>query len=199
MTEDMAKLLEKPMGALTPADADMLFAQMAELQIKRVKVAARFDLLATRLKAKAEELTKPVKEEEDKFYNRLAAYIEVHDFLFKDPRKRKTPYGSYGLESGKPKTEITDEAKVVEFSDTHNLSLYKLVPAIDKDAVAKELETGKVPGAKKIEGQEKIVVKVEKKLLEKAERETRERLSPPAQDSAHLNSVAIKADAALKS
>jgi len=192
MTEDVQKMLLKPMGALTPADADFLFASMAELQIKRVKILARFDLAATRLKAKAEELTKDIKEDEDKVYNRLAIYIQSHDSLFQDPRKRKTPYGSYGLESGKAKTEITDEAKVIEFSDANDLNLYKVENVIDVAAVAKELETGKVPGAKHIDGQEKIVAKVEKKLLEKAERETKERLSQPPQQEAHLNSVAIK-------
>ena len=187
------------MGALTVEDADNIFAAMAELQIKRVKVSARFDLAATRLKAKSDELTAPLKKDEDKLYERLAIFIESHKHLFNDPRKRKTAYGSYGLKSGKPSTKIKDEALVIKSSDDHNLSLYKTENVIDVKAVAQELETGKVPGAEKIEGQEKIVAKVEKKLLEKAERETRERLSAPPPEGLHPNSVAIRAEATQKS
>lgn len=181
--EDLMELLKKPMGALTIEDADKLLAEAAELQIKRTKISARFDLLAARLVAKGLDLVALIKSEEDNLLNRLSIFIEAHRNLFEKPRKRKTPYGSYGLENGKPSTKIEDEALVIKFSDDHKLSLYKTSNVIDVKAVAAELETGKVPGAKRIEGKEKIVIAVEKKLLEKAERETRERLSPPAQGS----------------
>jgi len=157
-------------AAMTLGDADATFDKMAVAEIAVTKIAARFELAIAKLKAKAAELIAPHQKICDEEWDKLSKFIISHAHLFQDPRSRKTSYGSYGLRAGKASVEISDEDKVIEFADRHQLDLYATSYVIDKNAVKGELAKGKVPGASLKPAADEVFGKVEKRLIDDAKK-----------------------------
>jgi len=170
--------LKEKIAGMSLGDAEDAFSLMAQAEIELARVAAKYEAKIADLKVKCDDESKAAQTRCDEAYDLLSRYITLRPELFEDPRKRKTKWGSFGLQAGKPSAEIIDEAKIVEFADRHKLDLYHTEKVIDKAALLAELQKGKVPGAKLIDAVDSIVAKTEKKLLDDAAKKAVERPEP---------------------
>lgn len=152
--------------AMGTAEGDALFADAAQAEIYLIKTAAAHEKRIAAAKDNAEKELIPLRAGLKELTDKLAAYISAHPERFQNPRARKTAFGRYGLRHVS-KLEITDEAKLMDYSDDNSLGLYQLVTKFDKGAIKKAAEAANVPGAE-IRSGEETFYSVEKRLLEEA-------------------------------
>lgn len=157
--------------AMTEADGDALFAQIATATIEVEKISAAYDKKINTFQNECQEKTAPIKENLSKLSDELDAYIAAHPERFEKPRARQLPQGKYGIRAVS-NLQISDENAVIEFSDSQGLYLYSKVPQINKDAVKAAIISGtKVDGAAIVEGERRFHT-VKAALLEEARKQS---------------------------
>ena len=127
--------------AMSSEEADLLFQQIAELEIAATATAAQYEKELAAVKSRAaiaqsetDAIAKPLRE-------RLNAYITTHPERFAKPRMRKTEFGSYGLRSA-TKLEITDEAAALMSVKAQGIHAYTIIERLDKKAIEKAISDG---------------------------------------------------------
>ena len=164
-----------PFLAMTVEQADEMLRKIVSLEVDLTKEAAitqrHIDKIANEHNAKISERI----EERNNLAKKLNSYILAHKERFQKPRSRQLANkGSYGLRTAAGKLVIEDEERVIALSDKLKLALYKTVKKIDEKALKnylEELEDGDPkPEGVTFEKGEKAFYKVEKKLIEEAER-----------------------------
>ncbi len=123
------------------AEADELFAQLAQLEISIRKKQAAADKRIADIKAALEDDTANDRAALKILVNELSIYITSHKDRFVKPRKRKTPWGTYGLRTA-TKLEVLSEEALMAISDKFGLDLYKVTSSIDKKQVEKAIADG---------------------------------------------------------
>ena len=132
--------------AMSIAEADKLFEEIAVKETEVKKENAVFDKKIAKLKSELETKTAQLKADVAALSQRLSEYVKNHKDRFIKPRQRTTNFGKYGV---RIVTElvITDEQAIIEFAKEHNLPLFKIEYKVDKKAIEKELLNGReVPG-----------------------------------------------------
>lgn len=150
----MAKQLSdnRKYQAMTEADADALFRELAMLETRLLAKAAAVEKKISDLKAKLAEETAEDNALLEQLRERLTAYIESNPERFASPRQRKTDFGKYGLRTAS-KLVISDGDAVVNFSDSEGLDLYELVKNPVKERITAAIRDGyAVPGARVFSG-----------------------------------------------
>ena len=163
----MATRLADPreIDAMTADQADELFAELAQAQIRAWKIQAAAEKKIADIKAKcqddAAEDLKAVKDREA----RLTSYILAHRERFARPRQRQTPYGKYGLRTA-TKLEVADEDALIDLSNENGLGLTAVAVKIDKAAVSRAIADGiDLKGLAQIVSGDTASYDVDKKLL----------------------------------
>ncbi len=138
-----ATRLADPRGldAMTAEQADALFAELAQADIRVKKAQAAAEKRIADIKERCAQETAADQEAVAALAERLSAYILAHRDRFLKPRQRKTEYGKYGLRTS-TRTDILDEDALRAISDERGLGLYRVEAKIDKKAVEKALADG---------------------------------------------------------
>ena len=163
----MAKQLSdnRKYQAMTEADADALFRELAMLETRLLAKAAAVEKKIGDLKAKLAEETAEDNALLEQLRKNLTAYIGANPERFASPRQRKTEFGKYGLRTAS-KLVISDGEAVVAFSDKEGLDLYDLVKTPVKERITAAIRDGyDVPGAA-ILGGELATYNVDRKAVE---------------------------------
>ena len=149
------------------AEADELFAQLAQLEISIRKKQAAADKRIADIKAALEDDTAADRAALKILVDELSLYITSHKDRFVKPRKRKTPWGTYGLRTA-TKLEVLSEEALMAISDKFGLDLYKTSTAIDKKQVEKAISDGfDLQGAAAIISGDLATYDIDKALLAK--------------------------------
>ena len=149
------------------AEADELFAQLAQLEISIRKKQAAADKRIADIKAALEDDTAADRAALKILVDELSIYITSHKDRFVKPRKRKTPWGTYGLRTA-TKLEVLSEEALMAISDKFGLDLYKTSTAIDKKQVEKAISDGfDLNGAAAIISGDLATYDIDKALLAK--------------------------------
>ena len=153
----LGQLIDK-VDAFAPRQAKILAAKAAmdeRIADFKSREEAKFDKVYGTL------VTDTAAEESD-----IAKIIMAHKDWFKKPRSKKTLLAEFGLRKNPDSVKITDNEKVIAYSDENGLKLYADEPVISKDAVMKLLkENEDIPGAKLQHG-EKAFIKIIMQNLE---------------------------------
>ena len=128
--------------AMTVAQADELFRNIAMNTIRIKKINAEYENRIAAQKAAAERETKPLREELDHLVADLDQYIRFHPERFIKPRQHVTDYGKYGLRTVSS-LEILDEEAVKASIRTENIPALIVIERLDKKALEKALSEGK--------------------------------------------------------
>jgi len=128
-------------AAMTAEQADALFAELAQADIRVKKAQAAAERRISEIKEKCLADTAEDQERVRSLAASLAEYILAHRDRFQKPRQRKTEYGKYGLRTSTC-TDILDEDALRAISDERGLGLYRVEAKIDKKAVEKALADG---------------------------------------------------------
>ena len=163
----MAKQLSdnRKYRAMTEADADALFRELAMVETRLLAKAAAVEKKIGDLKAKLAEETAEDNALLERLRKNLTAYIAANPDRFASPRQRKTEFGKYGLRTAS-KLVISDGDAVVNFSDSEGLDLYELVKNPVKERITAAIRDGyAVPGARVFSG-ELATYNVDRKAVE---------------------------------
>lgn len=140
---------------MTVEEADALFAEIADLEIKSAEIAARYDDEIATLKREQTDALSPLSNELKEKIDLLSRYIRANTDRFQKPRKRRTTHGTYGLAlSSILQLDPAKEKVLVEYADRHGLELYSNEIKLDKKSITAALREGRqVPGATLITGE----------------------------------------------
>jgi hypothetical protein len=149
-------------------DADLVLQQIAQAECRIAKEEAKLELLITDAKARHAERILEIKVQHITLAERLAAFIESARGLFVRPRKRKTDFGSYGLETV-TEVRIADEDALVErLLELGYEDCLKVTHKPVKQALKDRIAAGETfPGVQVVSG-DTAVYKVAKALLDEA-------------------------------
>lgn len=153
--------------AMTVDEADQLFQRIAEIEIAMTAELAGYEqeIAAVKARAAAAEayycgVLKPAQEQ-------LTAYINAHPERFVKPRKRKTEFGEYGLQSA-TKLYVLDECAALISVKAQGIPAVVVTEKLDKKALEAAIRDGmKVTGAEIRKG-EIAKYKVAQPLLDNA-------------------------------
>ena len=161
--------LRTPIGDIESAKA--VFARIAELE-KTVAVRdAKLELRVAKMKAEHGGELGEIITELNELGAELCAFISANRSLFNAPRKIKTDFGSFGLQTSS-EVVVKNEEKFIEWAGVENhLELLKTSVKPDKPAIKSAIESGaKLPGVELRTG-DTAVYKVAESII-KAARES---------------------------
>lgn len=152
-------------------DARKAFDEMAMLTIKVAALDAAAEKRIGKIKVAHELMTFDDRADIKAIGESLARFVEANKPLFKDPRKLKTTMGSFGLQAVS-ELVIQDEETLLKHLMKRELTdCYETFNKLLKKAIKKRLEAGeKLPAVTLNEG-DTAVYKVEKSLIDAAEKE----------------------------
>ena len=151
---------------VTLVEAIGLFQEYAGLSKAVVKRCAQSEVRIQAEKTRTGEANEPDRVRMKEIEAEVTAFVSAHGHdLFRSPRKQKTEYGTFGLETA-TKAEVHNEEQVLAFAEEHpELELAKLTHRVQKTKVKSALLKGhKVPGARLVRG-DVVVMKVDKAYL----------------------------------
>lgn len=155
----------REIDAMTADQADQLFAELAQAEIRVKKAQAAAEKKIADVKARCLEDTEQDARTVKELAERLTAYVLAHRERFAKPRQRKTPFGKYGLRTA-TRLQVADEQALVRLSDERGLDLASVAVKIDKAAVTKALADGiDLKGLAQVVSGDVASYDVDKKLL----------------------------------
>ena len=128
-------------------EADKEFENIARLDCELTRMDAAFEAEVSALKARHETQRNGLASMRDDAVKRLAAFVETNPQKFQCPRRRKTLFGSYGLQTA-TKVQVVDRDAAIEFcienkwTECIKTSLTLLSSAVQKRLAAGELCAG---------------------------------------------------------
>jgi len=148
--------------------ADDCFAQIARAEIEIAKKKAQAEAKIATIKKNLDEQTAELVQGLEKNQKALSSFVGRNPALFQKPRKRKTPWGRYGLQKAS-RVEIYDPEAALEYSIKHVLGCTKTV--LDLPAARKLVKDGThIAGCELAEG-DIAHYTVAKALLDEAKEE----------------------------
>lgn len=149
----------------TVEDADACFARIAVAEIELAKKAAQAEARIAAIKTKLEADTETLQQELDADRKSLSLYIVTHQQRFDKPRKRKTSWGRYGLQTSS-RVEIYDREAALR--DAIRNCRDCVMTVLDLPACRKLVKDGtQIDGCEKSDGQIAHYT-VDKALLDEA-------------------------------
>ena len=149
-------------------DAISMFNRLAQSQIALAARDAMFEKQAARLKAAHVTGTESDREALKNMESDLMAFIQARRDLFKDPRKIKTDFGSFGLQTVSDVVVKNEERVIEDMLDKGYDDCVQITRKLLKSALRTRLDDGeKFPGVTLRSG-DTAVYKVDKSLLDKA-------------------------------
>jgi phage host-nuclease inhibitor protein Gam len=154
---------------MTLDDARGVFEDLARAQILIWKRQAAFDDKVAALKSRLEEETAEARAAVAAGAAALRDFILAHKELFQKPRKVKTPFGTFGLET-ECELQVLDENALIEaILDRGYDDCVKTERSVLKKPVAARIDAGETfPGCKVLEG-DVAKYKVDRSLADEVE------------------------------
>lgn len=152
----------------TLEECDRLLMQIADAEVAITRAEAMAEARINKIKQDTDAKTKATRDRRDQLAERLAAYITAHPDQFKRPRKRKTTFGSYGLQLA-TKVVIEDQEKAEQaLHEAGYTDCLKTTTRILTTSAKKRLLKGEtIPGLDLREG-DLAVYNVDKSILDHA-------------------------------
>lgn len=149
-------------------DARVLFDRLAQIEIDLAAKDAAFEKRVAKLKAEHEIGTKEQRKNLADDAEALAKFIEQNKTLFVDPRKSKTSFGAFGLQTVSELSIYNETALSAFVREAKFTDCYIRVITLVKKAIKKRIESGaSILGARVVTG-DTAVYKVEKTLIDQA-------------------------------
>jgi len=153
--------------SMTLGQAMDLFQEYAGLAKDCEKRTAASEVRIQTEKERTAEANRPDQDRMDEILGTLTEFIRAHAHdLFRRPRKQRTDFGSFGLDTA-TKVEVDDQDAVIRFAEEHpDLELTATTTSVLKTKLLAAIRDGrKVPGARLVQG-DLVVVKVDKAYLQ---------------------------------
>ena len=151
--------------AMTVADADALFQEIALLTVKIAKIEAGYEKKIADLKAAANRETEGLEADLHGLAEKLKEYMRNHTERFISPRQHKTDYGTYGFRNV-TKLEITDEEAVKLAVKALGIPALVVTEKLDKKALEKAISDGQPVAGCELQRGEIASYTVSKALME---------------------------------
>ena len=151
--------------AMTVADADALFREIALLTVRIEKIAAGYEKRIAEMKAAANRETEGLEADLHGKVAVLTAYIQNNPERFVKPRQHQTDYGKYGIRTVS-NLEIVDEEAVKLAVKAQGIPALVVTEKLDKKALEKAISDGQTIDGCELRRGEIASYTVAKALLE---------------------------------
>lgn len=149
-------------------EADVIFRDLVQIETRLAVEKARLNKTLVDAKARHDTRTQDLRDQSQSLRGRLAAFIDSARHLFVKPRKRRTEFGAYGLQTVNA-VDITDEpALMLALLERGYEDCYAVVRTPIKAAILARIDSGEtLPGVRRLEG-DTAVIKPDPALLKEA-------------------------------
>lgn len=164
MPSRIADLRQQPKNK---EEAAAVFAEIANLECRLAVEDAKLEKRIADLKTKHAESLKDDVARMAELENALSEFIKTNQRMFNDPKKIKTPFGTFGLQKVS-ELLITDEKALLDFlmENGYDDCFERIIKPI-KTAIRTRAELQFIPGCK-INSGETVVMTVSKALIKDA-------------------------------
>lgn len=161
----MTRIADNRTTIASTSDADAAMGRLAVLEASIAMAEARAEKRIAEIKQLLQEQTAEAVAKAERERSELSAFILSHQDEFVEPRKRKCPHGTYGLQTSTEVIIANDSAFCDWARDNGHDDLFKIIEKPMLPAIGKRLRDGdKLPHCSLRSG-DTVVCTVDSKII----------------------------------